>query len=433
MLTDFYEFTMAAGYFAQKIHEKEATFDLFVRQFPPGRDYLIVAGLEQVIEFLSNYQFKEKDVDFILHQPMFHNYKEKDAFRQYLLKMKFTGTLRAIEEGRLVFPNEPILEITAPLIQAQLIETALLSIIGHQTMIASKASRIVKQANEKPVIDFGARRSHGLGAALFGSRACFIGGCNATSNCLTGEIYGVPVSGTQAHSWIQSFPSEIDAFRAYLDIFPERAILLIDTYDLNEGAKTAAKLNSDLITAGKPHIYAVRIDSGDLITNSNVVRRVLDENGGKEIKIIVSSDLNESKIQEIVKNHAPVDGFGVGTEMMVSQDCPSISVVYKMVEFEGKPKIKLSESKHTYPCKKQIFRTWGKIGEITDTLALHDERHKGEPLLKTYIDQGNNIYPKTDLHKIQQFAVANVQRFTLLKKLVISNQLQQKISELVGK
>ncbi|HMF34256.1 MAG TPA: nicotinate phosphoribosyltransferase, partial [Candidatus Lokiarchaeia archaeon] len=276
--TDWYQITMLGGYFHhQKIHQV-AVFDLFYRLLPRNRDYIIAAGLEQAVEYLTNLRFEPEAIDFIFAQPAFQNYPDRDAFRAYLETLRFTGTVMAMPEGTPVLPHEPLMEVIAPLGQAQLAETYLLSVIGHQSVVASKANRVVQAAQGRAVIDFGARRAHGREAAVFGARAAYIAGCTATSNVLAAKMFGIPASGTQAHSWVESFPTELESFQAFAETYPDNAILLVDTYDTVEGTRLAARVGKQLEANG--HAFAgVRIDSGDLAEEVPRVRAILDEEG----------------------------------------------------------------------------------------------------------------------------------------------------------
>jgi nicotinate phosphoribosyltransferase len=420
---------MVGGYFHNKMVEIPATFDLFVRKLPPNREYLIAAGLEQAIEYLQQFQYEPAQIEYILKQPMFDKFEEKEPFAKYLEKLRFSGTLRAVPEGTLIFPEEPIIEITAPLGEAQLIETAMLSIIGHQTMIATKASKVVQSAAGKPVIDFGARRSHGIYAGIYGSRACYIGGTIATSNVFAGNKWGIPVSGTQAHSWIQTFPTEFEAFKHYCETYKEGAILLIDTYNLEQGVKNVSELNKILKREGKQPIFGVRIDSGDLLKSAKNVRSWLDERGEKEIKIIVSSDLNEDRIEHLIAHHAPIDAFGVGTEMMVSKDDAALSTVYKLVEFNGQPKIKFSPGKESNPGQKQIFRQLNMDGSIIDILGTpFDYFEDTHALLQPYLYGIKLEQDLPSLNQIQQYTKRNLVKFKKFSKFIVSPMILHQIT-----
>jgi nicotinate phosphoribosyltransferase len=348
--TDLYELTMAAGYFqAAKTHDR-ATFELFVRRLPPNRDSLLAAGLAQAVEYLLNLRFTAEEIDYLRALPQFTH--TPPAFFEMLATLRFTGDLFAVPEGTPMFAGEPFLTVRAPLVEAQLAETYLLSTIGFQTMIATKAARVVQAAQGRPVFEFGTRRAHSPEAGVLAGRAAYIGGCAGTSNAESGFRYGVPVFGTSAHSWVMSFPDELAAFRQLQQLLGEHTVQLIDTYDTIEGARHAASL-------GRP-LWGVRLDSGDLAELAFLVRRILDDASLAETKIMASGDLNEQKIHELVAAGAPIDLFGVGTELSTSADAPSLGVVYKLVELHTadgvRHPMKLSQEKHTVPGAKQIFR-----------------------------------------------------------------------------
>lgn len=393
--TDLYELTMLAGYVHQGKQDQEAVFDLFFRKFPRNRDYVVAAGLAQAVEYLTGLRFHAEAIDFIVGLPQFQAYPDPAGLRAYLEAFRFTGTVRAIPEGTPVFPNEPLLEVVAPLGQAQVVETYLLSVVGHQSLVATKAARVTRAAGDKSVVDFGARRAHGREAAVFGARAAFIGGCVATSDVLAGKLFDIPCSGTQAHSWVQSYPTELAAFRAYAEIFREHTILLVDTYDTPTGVRRACQVAREMHERGVA-IRGVRVDSGDLAEEVARVRRILDEEGCPELKIFVSSDLNEYKIRDLEDTTPSPDAYGVGTELQVSRDDPALSVVYKLVELAGRPRIKLSEAKVTYPGRKQVYRT-----ETRDVIARAGETHEGMPLLTEVVRDGVLVAPLPTLREAQ--------------------------------
>lgn len=397
LLTDLYQLTMAAAYWSSHQNE-QAVFELYFRRLPKNRSYIIAAGLEQALEYISNLHFTEEQLTWLRSVPAF---QEVDpAFFKYLGKYRFSGDVWGIPEGTPIFPLEPFLQIRGPLIEAQILETYLLCTVNVQSSVASKAIRMVEAAKGKPVVDFGTRRAHGPQAGLLAARASYIGGCIGTSNLLAGKIGGIPVYGTSAHSFVMSFPSELEAFQAYQRVFPNNTILLIDTYDTMEAA---AKVDE---VGGK--ILGVRIDSGDLLRDSITVRKVLDEEGLKEIKIFASGDLNEDKIESLLSQGAPIDIFGVGTELVTSYDDPALSVVYKLVEVTRKGKMysakKTSEGKISYPWRKQVYR-FEENGLYThDLLAKFDEPPPagGHPLLQCYMRNGVLIEDVPDLRRIQK-------------------------------
>jgi nicotinate phosphoribosyltransferase len=353
LLVDLYELTMAAAYFEHRV-DCRATFELFVRQLPPERAYLVAAGLDSALGYLENLCFTEEDVRFLRAQPAFHTVS--NAFFDYLRRFRFTGDVHAMPEGTLVFGGEPILQVTAPVAEAQIVETYLLSVINYETLVASKAARVVTAARGRPVWEFGTRRAQGPQAGVRAARAAYVGGCAGTSNVLAGYLYGVPIAGTAAHSWTQVFPTEREAFEALLETFPDTAILLIDTYDSLAGAETAAQIAQQ---SGRK-VKGVRLDSGNLLEKSRQVREILDRYGLRDTIIFASGDLNEYKIDELVASGAPIDAFGVGTDLATSRDVPALGVVYKLVEVERdghiEYKTKFSEQKAHWPGRKQVFR-----------------------------------------------------------------------------
>jgi len=407
LLTDFYELTMCASYFESKRNEA-ATFDLFIRKLPPNRSYFIFAGLEQVLLFLENIQFHEDQVKYLKRQ------KLSIEFLDYLKNYKFTGEVWAVPEGTIVFPDEPLIRITAPIIEAQIAETFILNTINLQTMIATKASRVVYAAQGKPVIEFGLRRTQGTDAGMKAARCSYLVGAEGTSNVLAGMKYGIPVFGTMAHSYIMSFDHEIDAFRNFAKAFPDNSTLLIDTYDDLKGAKNAVLIAKEM--EKKDHrLNAVRLDSGDLLELSKKVRQILDAHGLQYVKIFASGDLDEYAIQELLKKGAKIDAFGVGTRMSTSFDRPYVDVVYKL---SGKvergvfsPAMKLSKSKITLPGKKQVFRQSNKEGKyVKDTIGLEHEKVKGEPLLTCMMRKGRIIYDAPTLDEIRATTLKNLAR-----------------------
>jgi nicotinate phosphoribosyltransferase len=355
LMTDLYQLTMVAGYYLNR-WEAEATFELFIRSLPANRSYLVAAGLEQAAQFLLHLRFDEESVEFLRRLPVLAHLP--DDFFAYLLRFRFEGDVWGVSEGTLVFPNEPILQVRAPLPQAQLVETFLLSLIHFQTLVATKASRVVQAARGRGVIDFGTRRAHGPEAGVLAARAAFIGGCIGTSNLFAAKEFGIPVYGTAAHSWTLAFDSEKEAFERYHEAFPDSTVLLVDTYDTMQGLRNAVSIGRKL--------KGVRLDSGDLLALSREARRVLDEAGLREARILASGDLNEYKVKALLEGSAPIDLFGVGTEMVTSKDHPALAAVYKLVERQGQDKVicraKFSEDKETYPGRKQVWRSTNDAG-----------------------------------------------------------------------
>ena len=404
LLVDLYELTMAAAYFDRRV-ECRATFELFVRALPPERTYLVAAGIDSALEYLEGLRFTERDVCFLRALPAFHTVS--DGFFDYLRSFRFQGDVRAVEEGTLVFAEEPIFQVTGPVIEAQIVETYLLSVINFETLIASKAARVVQAARGRSVLEFGTRRAHGPEAGVRAARAAYLGGCAATSNVLAGQRYHVPLAGTAAHSWTQVFPTERESFEVLLDTFPGSAILLIDTYDSILGAEVAASLGR--------RVPGVRLDSGDLLEKSRTVREVLDRKGLRETKIVASGDLNEYRIEELLSKGAPIDVFGVGTDLATSRDVPALSVVYKLVETEQDGRVefktKFSERKVHLPGRKQVFR-FAREGQYErDLIARADENYAGAaPLLRPVMAKGKRVGAPPPMDELRTRTLENLER-----------------------
>ncbi len=387
LATDLYQLTMAAAYFDNEMGAEPATFELFVRRLPTNRGYFCVAGLEQAVDYLLQLQFDETAIRYLRSLPVFQSVSA--GFWDYLAALRFDGDVNAIPEGSVAFPHEPLLQVHGSLLQAQLVETFLLAALNHQTLIATKAARVVEAARGRGVVEFGARRAHSFDAALFGTRASYIAGCMGTSNVLAGQLFDIPVYGTAAHSFTMAFSREADAFAAFQRVFPDQAILLIDTYDTLEGARRAAALDAP--------IRGVRLDSGDLLALSHAVRAILDDAGRREAIIVASGDLNEDSIAALLAAGAPIDLFGVGTEMIVSRDAPALGGVYKLVAIEqdGRRRAvrKLSQDKATYPDVKQVYRRTDATGRYAgDVLALSTETVAGAaPLLEPVLRGGVRV------------------------------------------
>jgi nicotinate phosphoribosyltransferase len=387
LLTDLYELTMAAGFVAAGKRNEYGTFELFVRRLPPNRNFMIAAGLAEAVQYLLNLRFSGGEIEYLRRLPQFS--RAPAEFFEMLAGFRFSGNVSAVPEGTPVFGGEPLLTVRAPLPEAQIPETYLLATIGFQTMIATKAARVVEAAAGRRVIEFGTRRAHSPEAGVLAARAAYIGGCCGTSNTEAGFRYGIPVFGTSAHSWVQAFPSEAEAFRQLQNLLGPDTVQLIDTYDTLEGARRAAAL-------GRP-LWGVRLDSGDLHDLSRRVRQILDAAGLPDAKIMVSSDLNEYRILEIAAANLPIDAMGVGTDLATSADAPNIGAVYKLVELETsdgiRPILKMSEEKQTWPGAKQVFRyaDHDVIGCSTEMPG----RPSGpfESLLKPIIRNGELIEP----------------------------------------
>jgi len=386
LLTDLYELTMAAGY-VQNRFDALATFELFVRHLPNRRNYLVAAGLEQALDFLENVRFSSEDVAYLRALPSFR--RVHSSFFDYLSRFQFTGDVWALPEGTIFFPGEPLLRVTAPIAEAQLVETGLLSILHFQTLIASKASRVTASAAGRPVVEFGSRRAHGMEAGVLAARAAFIGGCEGTSNTYAGRRFCIPVYGTQAHSWIMAHEDEADAFRDFLNVFPDESTLLVDTYDVH------AAIEKIIALERKPG--GVRLDSGDVLADSQWVRKRLDSAGLYDVKIFASGELDEERIEILLQSGARLDAFGVGTALSTSSDSPNIGVIYKLVEVDLGDTVrnaaKFSQEKITYPGRKQVFRFADKDRKFSgDVIGLDTESFPGsEPLLVPVMRAGKRI------------------------------------------
>ena len=389
LLTDLYELTMMQGYFHAKDANETVIFDAFYRTNPDGNGFAITAGLEQVVEYIENLHFDKEDIDYLRTTGLFG-----EDFLEYLSTFKFTGDIYAIPEGTVVFPREPLVKVIAPIMQAQLVETAILNIINHQSLIATKTSRIVHAARGDGVMEFGLRRAQGPDAGIYGARAAMIAGCIGTSNVLCGQMFDVPVKGTHAHSWIMSFPDELTAFRTYARLYPTACILLVDTYDtLNSGIPHATQVFKEMRAEGIPlTFYGIRMDSGDLAYLSKEAKKMLDAEGFTDAVISASNDLDETLITSLKNQGATINSWGVGTNLITSKDCPSFGGVYKLAAIMDKktgkfiPKIKLSENeeKITNPGNKTTYRIYGKDSHkvIADIICLVGETfNEDEPLL----------------------------------------------------
>lgn len=397
LMADLYELTMAQAYFQSRKFES-ATFSLFIRSYPPSRGYFVSAGLEDVLNFLRDFAFDPEAVDYLRSSGIF-----TEEFLDFLKDLRFTGEVWAIPEGRVLFKDEPILEITAPIVEAQIVETFAINQINLQTLIATKAARCVHAAGGRTVVDFSLRRTHGIDAALKVARSSYLAGFAGTSNLLAGKKYGIPVVGTMAHSFVSSFDHEIDAFRSYVRSFPESSILLIDTYDILAGASKAAEVAQEMAARGQ-RLRGVRIDSGDLNTMAREVRRTLDEAGCRDVQIVGSGGLDEYDLAALAEAGAPYDSYGVGTKMGVSEDAPSFDMAYKLVEYNGRPVLKLSAGKSYAPGKKQLFRFRNDRGKFTrDVIGLRGESLPGaEPILEKVMEGGKVKGPAPSLTEIRQ-------------------------------
>lgn len=430
MLADFYEFTMANGYLENNMEDKIAYFDMFFRSIPDDGGFAIMAGVEQLLDYLNNLKFSEDDINYFKSTGIFG-----EKFINYLKNFKFTCDVWAIPEGTPIFPNEPIVTVRGPVVQAQLVETMVLLTVNHQSLIATKANRIVRAADGRPVIEFGSRRAQGYGGAILGARAAYIGGCIGTANTIVDRDFNIPALGTMAHSWVQLFPTELEAFKAYARVYPDNCTLLVDTYDtLSQGVPNAIRtFNEEVLPRGfRPK--GIRIDSGDIAYLSKEARRMLDEAGFNDVKIMASSSLDEFVIKDLLNQGAKIDMFGVGERLITAQSEPIFGGVYKLVAVEENgeivPKIKISNNvnKITTPGFKQVYRFYDKKKNkaMADVITLHDEKIPENepyeifhplftwkrktlndfyvrPLLVQIYDKGQCIYDSPNIHDIRKY------------------------------
>jgi nicotinate phosphoribosyltransferase len=387
LLTDLYQLTMARAYHELGMRDT-AVFELFVRRLPATRHFLVAAGFQQVVEHLEGLRFSPGDLEFLGGLDLF-----PPSFLEYLATLRFTGSVHAMAEGTPFFANEPILRITAPIVEAQLVESRLINLMHFQSVIASKAIRCVAAAKGRRLVDFGMRRAHGAEAALFAARAAFLAGFDATATVEAGRQFGIPLSGTMAHSFIQAHDGEEAALRGFVTTGARRTTVLIDTYDTERAARRVTHLARELkASQAAGQIQAVRIDSGDLAAEARAVRRILDDGECPEIEIILSGGLDELQVEALLKAGTPVNGFGIGTRLDASEDAPSLDMVYKLQQYGGKARRKRSQGKETWPGIKQIFRQSNSAGTFTeDSVALSDEVLPGEPLLHEIMTHGRRV------------------------------------------
>lgn len=436
LMCDFYELTMANGYFNSGIKDQICYFDVFYRTVPDGGGYAIAAGLEQVIEYVKNLHFSKEEIEFLRSKKVF-----SEGFLKYLETFKFTGDIYAVKEGTPIFPNEPIMIIKGNAIEAQFMETYILSVINHSSLIATKANRIIRASEGRAVSEFGARRAHGAEAATIGARAAFIGGCGSTSNVLTDYLYGVPTSGTMAHSWVQMFDSEYEAFKAYCEIYPDNAVLLVDTFNImKSGIPNAIKAFDEVLKPLGKRPKGVRLDSGDIAYQSKKMRKMLDEAGYEDCKIIASNSLDENILRDLIFQDAKIDSFGVGERLITSKSSPVFDGVYKLaaVEKNGEimPKIKISENvgKITTPHFKKVYRLIENSTNkaIADYITIFDEEvpidelelfdpeatwkrkvindYRVEELLQPIFINGKQVYETPKMQDIQNYCKGEVKK-----------------------
>jgi nicotinate phosphoribosyltransferase len=404
LVTDLYQLTMLQAYFEAGMTET-AVFELFVRKLPPGRNFLVAAGLEQAVEFLEGLRFGEEELEWIRSSGLF-----KPEFAERLARLRFTGELHAMPEGTVFFPNEPILRVTASLPEAQLIESRLVNLVHFEVLVASKAARSVLVAPGKRLIDFGLRRAHGAEAGLLAARAAYLAGFDGSSAAAAGSRFGIPVFGTMAHSFVQAHASESAAFVHFARAFPRSALLLIDTYDTVAGARKVAALAPELAREGIA-IRGVRLDSGDLAQLARDVRKVLDEAGLGAATIFASGNLDEHRVRSLVSDGAPIDAFGIGTSLVTSADAPSLDAVYKLQEYAGRPRRKRSTGKATWPGRKQVLRSYGPDGRFArDVVAEETDRQQGDPLVRHVMAGGKRLRPLPTLDEARAHARVQLER-----------------------
>lgn len=409
-MMDLYELRMAQSYFRHRFNA-QATFDLFVRDLPKNRSYFLFAGLEDILRYLKNLKFTQEDLDYLERLGF------GEDFLTYLGKLRFYGEVWAMPEGTVFFPGEPVLRVTGPLIEAQIIESFLLNAVNFSTMIATKASRIALAAQDKGVFDFALRRTQGVDASLKVARSSYIAGFRGTSNVLASKLYGIQAVGTMAHAYVMSFANEGESFRAFFETFPDKCILLVDTYDTQEGIRNAIRVAKEFKAKG--HLLkGIRLDSGDILQLSKMARRMLDAQGLTETRIFASGDLDEYKIKRLMSRGAPIDEFGVGTKMGVSADAPFLDVIYKIAEVTNAkgvflPTMKLSKNKVTLPGRKQVYRVYDKKGLYQKDIIGLEKEDEGEPLLKKVMQAGEILCGPRPLPEIRETALKNL---SFLKK-----------------
>ncbi|GGG45353.1 nicotinate phosphoribosyltransferase [Caldovatus sediminis] len=400
LFTDLYELRMARAYLALGMERETAVFSLFARRLPRGRNFLLACGIEDLLDTLAALRFAPEDLDHLRALGEF-----PEEFLRWLAGFRFSGAIHAVPEGTPVFAEEPILEVVAPMAEAQLVETLAMNQVGLQTLLASKAARVVAAAAGRPVVDFGSRRAQGLDAAVAGARAFHLAGVAATSNVLAGARHGIPVAGTMAHSFVQAFDSEAEAFRAYARLYPE-TILLVDTYDTAEGVRRVVALARELGDAFR--VRGVRLDSGDLLALSREARAILDAAGLRQVQVFASGGLDEERIAALLAAGAPIDAFGVGTDMSVSADAPALDLAYKLTAYAGVGRTKLSAGKRILPGRKQVFRRFRDGEAEEDVIARAEEALPGEPLLRPLMRDGRRLHPRPALAQARAETAARV-------------------------
>lgn len=426
LLTDLYQLTMLQGYFDQRM-EETAVFEFFVRKLPRSRNFLIAAGLEQALEFLESLRFTAAELDWIAKHGAF-----RPAFVRYLESFRFTGDVHAMAEGTIFFPNEPILRVTAPIAQAQLVESRLINLLHFETLIASKAARSVLMAPDKLLVDFGLRRAHGAEAGLLAARASYLAGFAGSATVLAAPLYGIPVYGTMAHSFVQAHDDESVAFEHFARALPENVVLLIDTYDTEAAARKVVELAPTLSRDGIK-IKGVRLDSGDLADHAFKVRRILDAGGLRDVTIFASGSVDEYLLEQLREKNAPIDGFGIGTHMDTSADAPYLDCAYKLVEYAGRARRKRSEGKVLWPGAKQVLRTYDEAGlMIGDTLTLESDAREEAALIAPVMKQGRRLAAPVPLRQSRALALEQLARLPVgLKKLEPAPAYPVRVSEAI--
>jgi nicotinate phosphoribosyltransferase len=404
ILVDLYELTMAQAYFDREMFAP-ATFSLFIRKYPNHRGYFVSAGAEEVVEYLESFRYSDEDLTYLKSTGLF-----SVEFLDYLAQVRFTGNVHAIPEGRLFFKNEPIVEVTAPIIEGQLAETYIINAINLPVTIASKAARCYHAAEGRGLVDFSLRRTQGADAGMAVARSSYIAGFDATSNVAAGKLYGLPTSGTMAHSFVMSFEDEIESFRAFARTFGDQTVLLIDTYDTLTGAEKAVEVAREMKSKGR-NLRGVRLDSGDMVELSRQVRRILDENGFEDVQIFASGSYDEYKIARSISEGARIDAFGVGTKMGVSADTPYTDIAYKLVQYDERPVLKLSSGKKSLVAEKQVFRMQSEGRYRGDTIGLRHEKLDGEPLLAAMMKDGGRLKEAVPAEVIRDRFMEEFDRF----------------------
>jgi nicotinate phosphoribosyltransferase len=404
LLTDLYQLTMLQGYFDQRM-EETAVFEFFVRRLPPNRGFLMAAGLEQVLAYVENLRFAPEELDWLEGCGRFTK-----EFVDYLERLRFTGDIHAMPEGTIFFADEPIVRITAPIPQAQLLETRLINLLHFQTLIASKAARSALAAPGKLLVDFGLRRAHGAEAGLLAARAGYLAGLSGSATVLAAPLFGIPLYGTVAHSFVQAHGDEVEAFEHFAQAQPDNVVLLLDTYDTEVAAKKVVDLAPRLRAKGIA-VKGVRLDSGDLAEHARKVRRILDDGGLRDVHIFASSNLDEYALRALAASGAPIDGFAVGTRVATSADAPYLDCAYKLQEYAGRARRKRSEGKATWPGRKQVYRHRGADGRIAyDVLTLEDDPQESEPLIQPVMREGRRLAPPTPLSESRERAASELAR-----------------------